>query len=196
MFSSMRSSSPQILFIDNYDSFTYNLIQAFSTLKASIQIFQNDQIPLDRLYALQPTHLVLGPGPRCPSEAGDLLSVLQYFYDKLPILGVCLGHQAIGEFFGARIDKANQVLHGKKDWLHHRQSNILTGLPSPLQVGRYHSLAIQSLPDCLQLEARAEDDTIMAISHRHYPIFGIQFHPESILTPQGYFILRNFLNIS
>ena len=191
----MLSSSPKILIIDNYDSFTYNLVQAFSIFKVSIQVFQNDQLSFNKLTALQPTHLVLGPGPRCPSEAGSLLSILEYFHDKIPVLGVCLGHQAIGEFFGASVCRANQVQHGKKDWLHHNRLNILQNLPDPLQVGRYHSLALQSLPSCLQIDAQTKDGTIMAISHQNHPIFGIQFHPESILTPKGHLILQNFLQI-
>lgn len=172
------------------------MIQAFSIFKTSIDIFQNDQLSFAQLKELNPTHLVLGPGPRCPSEAGSLLSILAYFHDKIPVLGVCLGHQAIGEFFGATVSQAKEVQHGKKDWLHHNQKNILQGLPAPFQIGRYHSLALEALPPCLQLDGKTQDGTIMAISHKHYPIFGIQFHPESILTPKGYQILHNFLRIS
>jgi anthranilate synthase/aminodeoxychorismate synthase-like glutamine amidotransferase len=184
------------LFIDNYDSFTHNLLQAFSVFEASIQVCQNDQVSAEEAIRHNPTHLVLGPGPRRPSEAGNLLAILEYFHDKIPVLGVCLGHQAIGKFFGAKVTKATKVQHGKKDWLHHQQSKLLKDLPNPLQIGRYHSLVLESLPSCLEIDAQASDGTIMAISHQDFPIFGVQFHPESILTPKGYLIFQRFLQIS
>ena len=193
--SDMPSPQPtiSILFIDNYDSFTYNLTQFFKGLHAKVHIYQNDRITLDEAIQLNPSHIVLGPGPGNPYQAGCTLDIIDYFHDKTPILGVCLGHQAIGVYFGATLDSARFIQHGKKDICLHSAKGLFCSLPSPLRIGRYHSLAIHSIPDILRIDAKSPDGTIMAITHTEFPVYGIQFHPESILTPQGYLLLEQFL---
>ena len=192
-----------LLMIDNYDSFTYNLVQYFGELGANVQVFRNDQITVQEIETLQPEHLVISPGPCTPNEAGISLESIQYFAGKLPILGVCLGHQSIGQAFGGRVIHARQVMHGKTSPIHHRNSSVFKGLDNPFEATRYHSLIIdkESLPDCLEITAWTESDTgemdeIMGIQHREYPIEGVQFHPESILTRQGHDLLQNFLSRS
>ncbi|WP_416884856.1 anthranilate synthase component II [Marinospirillum sp.] len=187
--------------IDNFDSFTYNLVQYFAELGASVIVERNDRLTLEQIEALNPTHLVISPGPCTPNEAGISLAAIQHFAGKLPILGVCLGHQAIGQAFGAKVVRAPQVMHGKTSWVEHQGQGVFAGLQQPLNVTRYHSLVIDeaSLPDCLEVTARvAQDDPtpglIMGVKHKSLPIEGVQFHPESILSQQGHALLKNFLN--
>lgn len=187
--------------IDNYDSFTYNLVQYFGELGADVQIFRNDQISVAEIEALQPTHLVISPGPCTPNEAGISLESITYFAGKIPILGVCLGHQSIGQAFGGQVIHARTAMHGKTSPVYHRDTGVFKGLENPFEATRYHSLIIakESLPDCLEITAWTEQDSgeideIMGVQHRSYPIEGVQFHPESILTRQGHDLLRNFLS--
>lgn len=189
-----------LLMIDNYDSFTYNLVQYFGELGQAVQVIRNDQIDLAGIAQLQPDYLVISPGPCSPTEAGVSVAAIQHFAGKIPILGVCLGHQSIGQAFGARIVRAQQVMHGKTSPVFHRQQGVFKQIANPVQVTRYHSLVIepQSLPDCLEVTAwTAHDDgrmeEIMAVRHTSLPIEGVQFHPESILTEQGHAMLNNFL---
>ncbi len=190
-----------LLMIDNYDSFTYNLVQYFGELGADVQIFRNDQISVAEIEALQPTHLVISPGPCTPNEAGISLESITYFAGKIPILGVCLGHQSIGQAFGGQVIHARTAMHGKTSPVYHRDTGVFKGLENPFEATRYHSLIIakESLPDCLEITAWTEQDSgeideIMGVQHRSYPIEGVQFHPESILTRQGHDLLRNFLS--
>jgi anthranilate synthase/aminodeoxychorismate synthase-like glutamine amidotransferase len=186
----------KIILIDNYDSFTYNLVQTFQALGVTVKVVKNNQVILDELIQFSPTHLLLGPGPSIPTNAGSTMKVLDYFATKIPILGVCLGHQAIGIHFGATLIKSTQVQHGKKDFIEHSKERLFKNLPSPLQVGRYHSLMLTDIPQELTIDAKSKDGTIMAISHKEFPIFGIQFHPESILSPRGTSVLSHFLEYS
>lgn len=192
-----------LVMIDNYDSFTYNLVQYFQELGANLQVFRHDQITLEQLADLQPEKIVISPGPCTPDQAGISMQVIDYFKDKLPILGVCLGHQSIGQVFGGQIIHADKVMHGKTSMVHHQQQGVFQNLPNPMQVTRYHSLVIatKSLPDCLTITAWTEYDdgsmeAIMGVKHKEYAIQGVQFHPESILTPQGKALLANFLQLS
>lgn len=182
-----------ILMIDNYDSFTYNLVQYLSELDEVVTV-RNDQITLEDIRALGPTHIVISPGPGTPAEAGISKDVILTFKGLIPILGVCLGHQSIGEIFGGRVIRASEPFHGKISRIHHEGKGILKGLPRPFNATRYHSLVVEeaSLPDDIEVTARTEDGTVMAIGHRDIPLFGVQFHPESILTESGMDILRNF----
>ncbi|OWF76308.1 anthranilate/aminodeoxychorismate synthase component II [Yersinia rohdei] len=188
-----------LLLIDNYDSFTYNLYQYFCELGAQVVVKRNDEIQLSDIERLSPSHLVISPGPCTPNEAGISLAAIQHFADKLPILGVCLGHQALGQSFGARIVRARQVMHGKTTAICHHGQGVFRGLNQPLTVTRYHSLVIapDSLPECFELTAWTEQegvvDEIMGIRHRTLPLEGVQFHPESILSEQGHQLLDNFL---
>ncbi|WP_145525120.1 aminodeoxychorismate synthase component II [Yersinia rohdei] len=188
-----------LLLIDNYDSFTYNLYQYFCELGAQVVVKRNDEIQLSDIEKLSPSHLVISPGPCTPNEAGISLAAIQHFADKLPILGVCLGHQALGQSFGARIVRARQVMHGKTTAICHHGQGVFRGLNQPLTVTRYHSLVIapDSLPECFELTAWTEQegvvDEIMGIRHRTLPLEGVQFHPESILSEQGHQLLDNFL---
>lgn len=188
-----------LVLIDNYDSFTYNVARYFKELGASIEVVRNDQITLQQLEQLPLTGLVISPGPCTPNEAGISLAAIQHFQDKLPILGVCLGHQAIGQVFGGEIVRAEQVMHGKTSAIEHRQGGLLKGLPSPFTVARYHSLVVEhrSLPDCLVVDGVSYNSQnvpeIMAMHHRHRPIFGVQYHPEAIQTEYGHQIFKNFL---
>lgn len=188
-----------LLLIDNYDSFTYNLYQYFCELGAQVVVKRNDEIQLTDIEALSPSHLVISPGPCTPNEAGISLAAISHFADKLPILGVCLGHQALGQAFGARIVRARQVMHGKTTAICHSNQGVFQGLNQPLTVTRYHSLIIdaESLPACFEVTAWTEQegkmDEIMGIRHRTLPLEGVQFHPESILSEQGHQLLANFL---
>jgi len=189
-----------LLMIDNYDSFTYNLVQYFGELGAEVQVFRNDQITVDEIEQLNPDHMVVSPGPCTPNEAGISLAAIEHFKGKLPILGVCLGHQSIGQAFGGKIVHAGQIMHGKTSLIHHKDIGVFHGLNNPLEATRYHSLVIEksSLPDCLEITAwtaceNGELDEIMGVRHREFMIEGVQFHPESILTEQGHEMLRNFL---
>ncbi|HDL7823973.1 TPA: aminodeoxychorismate synthase component II [Yersinia enterocolitica] len=188
-----------LLLIDNYDSFTYNLYQYFCELGAEVVVKRNDEVQLADIEKLSPSHLVISPGPCTPNEAGISLDAIRHFAGKLPILGVCLGHQALGQAFGARIVRAQQVMHGKTTAIRHSGQGVFRGLNQPLTVTRYHSLVIatDSLPDCFELTAWTEQDgvmdEIMGIRHRTLPLEGVQFHPESILSEQGHQLLDNFL---
>ncbi len=184
-----------ILLIDNYDSFTYNLYQFMGIFTDDIMVVRNDKITIDEIRQLKPEKIMLSPGPKSPKEAGICLDVVREFYDKVPILGICLGHQSIGEAFGGTVSYAKALFHGKQSTITHDQMGIFDGLPSPLKVARYHSLAVleEDLPDCLMVLARTADGEIMAMRHREYPVFGMQFHPESIYTEHGKKLLENFL---
>ena len=185
-----------LLMIDNYDSFTYNLVQYFGELGAQVKVFRNDEITLEQIEALHPAQLVISPGPCSPAEAGVSVAAIKAFAGKLPILGVCLGHQSIAAAFGGRIVHAQKLMHGKTSPVQHIDIGVFRGLPNPLTCTRYHSLAIEraSLPDCLQITAWTEDGEIMGVRHKTLDIEGVQFHPESILTEHGHDLLRNFLD--
>lgn len=190
-----------LLIIDNYDSFTYNLYQYFCELGADVLVKRNDELQLADIERLAPDRLVISPGPCTPDDAGISLAAIRHFADKLPILGVCLGHQALGQAFGARVIRARQVMHGKTSVITHDDAGVFSGLSQPLTVTRYHSLVIaaDSLPDCFAVtawsERDGEHDEIMGIRHRSLPLEGVQFHPESILSQQGHQLLDNFLKI-
>ncbi len=185
-----------ILVIDNYDSFTYNLVQYLFDLGQEVEVFRNDALDVPALRARRPAKLVVSPGPCTPREAGISVEAIRALSGEVPILGVCLGHQAIGEAFGGKVVRAQKVMHGKTTAIGHLARGLFAGLSSPMQVGRYHSLAIEreSMPSCLSTIAWAEDDReIMAVAHREHPTFGVQFHPESVLTPDGKRLLQNFV---
>ena len=184
-----------LLMIDNYDSFTYNLVQYLGELGAEVQVHRNDALTLEQIAAWKPEKIVLSPGPCTPSEAGICVPLIQRFAGEIPILGVCLGHQAIGQAFGGRIVRAGRVMHGKLSEVRHRGEGVFAGLNSPLTATRYHSLVIEraSLPTCLEITAESEDGEIMGVRHRDAAVEGVQFHPEAILTEQGHELLANFL---
>jgi anthranilate synthase/aminodeoxychorismate synthase-like glutamine amidotransferase len=184
-----------ILVIDNYDSFTYNLVQYLGELDQTIEVRRNDAITLDEIAEMAPDHLLLSPGPCTPTEAGICLALIKRFAGKIPILGVCLGHQSIGQAFGGRIVRARNVMHGKISAMTHNGSGVLTGLPSPFTATRYHSLVIEkeSCPECLEITATSEDGEIMAVRHKDLNVHGVQFHPESVLTEHGHQMLKSFL---
>ena len=191
-----------LLMIDNYDSFTYNLVQYFGELDQEVSVYRNDQITLEQIRELEPEHIVISPGPCTPSEAGISVAVIEEFMDQIPILGVCLGHQSIGQALGGRIVHAGRIMHGKTSDIHHRNSDVFSGLESPFVATRYHSLVIEqaSLPDCLDITAwttteSGDIDEIMGVRHKDFPVYGVQFHPESILTTFGHDLLRNFLQM-
>jgi anthranilate synthase component 2 len=181
--------------IDNYDSFTYNLVQYFGELGEDVRTYRNDEITIEAIEKLNPSRICISPGPCTPHEAGVSVPVLQHFAGKLPILGVCLGHQSIGAAFSGKIIRAQQVMHGKTSPIEHTGVGVFKNLPSPYTVIRYHSLAIarDSLPDCLEVTAWTADGEIMGVRHKSYPIEGVQFHPESILSDHGHTLLQNFL---
>ena len=185
----------KILMVDNYDSFTYNIVQYFGELGAAVTVVRNDEVSLADITAHAPTHLVISPGPCSPAEAGISVAAIRYFAGKLPILGVCLGHQAIGAAFGGKIIRAQQLMHGKTSVISTTQQGVFAGLPAQFTVNRYHSLAIErsSCPAELELTAWTDDGEIMGVRHRSLPIQGVQFHPESILTEHGHAMLKNFL---
>jgi len=184
-----------LLMIDNYDSFTWNLVQYLGELGADVHVHRNDAITLAEIAAWEPSHIVVSPGPCTPNEAGISVELIRAFAGKVPILGVCLGHQAIGQAFGGRIVRAQRVMHGKLSPVTHDGKGSFTGLPSPLAATRYHSLAIEraSLPADLEVTATADDGEIMGVRHRRFAVEGVQFHPEAILTEHGHALLRNFL---
>lgn len=184
-----------LLMIDNYDSFTYNLVQYFGELGQEVKVFRNDEIGLQQIEALQPKYLVISPGPCTPNEAGVSVPAIRHFAGKLPIMGVCLGHQGIGQAFDGRIVHAKQLMHGKVSPVKHRDVGMFRGLPNPVTCTRYHSLVIEreTLPDCLDVTAWTDDGEIMGVRHKTLPIEGVQFHPESILTDHGHAMLDNFL---
>jgi anthranilate synthase/aminodeoxychorismate synthase-like glutamine amidotransferase len=184
-----------IVIIDNYDSFTYNLTQYFGELGAEVQVYRNDAITPQELETLQPTHIVISPGPGDPSHAGISREVVRQLGGKIPILGVCLGHQCIGEVFGGKVVRSPQLMHGKTSLIHHDGDRLFDGVPEPFEATRYHSLIVdkETFPSELKIIARTATGDVMALRHREYPIVGVQFHPESILTPYGKQILKNFL---
>jgi anthranilate synthase/aminodeoxychorismate synthase-like glutamine amidotransferase len=184
-----------ILMIDNYDSFTYNLVQYLGQLGAEVQVFRNDRIGLEEIGDLAPEAIFLSPGPCSPKEAGITVEVIRTYHRRFPIFGVCLGHQAIGYAFGGNIVRAARLMHGKASRIRSDGKTIYRGLPNPFVAGRYHSLILEkdSVPDCLMVAAETEEGEIMGVRHREYPVEGIQFHPESILTPQGKRVMKNFL---
>jgi len=184
-----------LLMLDNYDSFTWNLVQYLGELGAAVKVVRNDAITLDEIEALAPTHIVITPGPCTPNEAGVSVPLIRRFAGRMPILGVCLGHQAIGQAFGARVIRAQRVMHGKLSSIVHDERGVFTGVPTPFNATRYHSLAIEreSLPPVLDITATADDGEIMAVRHRELPVEGVQFHPEAILTEHGRKLLGNFL---
>ena len=184
-----------LLMIDNYDSFTYNLVQYFGELGEDVAVFRNDEITPDEIIKLEPSFIVISPGPCTPMEAGVSISLIERYCEKIPILGVCLGHQSIGQAFGGKIIHAKQLMHGKTTLISHNDTGVFHNLPNPFTATRYHSLAIEekSLPDCLEITARAEDGEIMGVRHKDLAIQGVQFHPESFLTEHGQKLLRNFL---
>ena len=183
--------------IDNYDSFTYNLVQYLGILGADVEVRRNDRVSLEEIKAMQPERLVISPGPGVPESAGIIIPIIQRFYRHVPILGVCLGHQAIGVSFGARVVRAARLMHGKVSQISHDGRGVFRNVPNPFTATRYHSLAVEreSLPSSLEISAKAEDGEIMGLRHRDYPVHGIQFHPESILTQEGMRILENFLTL-
>ena len=188
--------------IDNYDSFTYNLVQYLGELGQEVRVFRNDQITLDEIEKLVPERIVISPGPCTPNEAGISLDVINHFKGKMPILGVCLGHQSIGQAFGGRVVHANSIMHGKTSEIYHTNKDVFKGLDSPFTATRYHSLVIEkdTLPECLEVTAWTKNDAgdideIMGVHHKEYPVSGVQFHPESILTSYGHELLNNFLQI-
>lgn len=192
-----------LLMIDNYDSFTYNVVQYFGELGADVKVFRNDEITIEEIEALNPDHLVISPGPCTPNEAGISVKVIEHFAGKLPILGICLGHQSIGQAFGGDIVRAGQVMHGKTSDVYHEDKGVFKDLNKPFIATRYHSLVIDknTLPDCLEVTAWTQNEDgsmeeIMGVQHKTLPIQGVQFHPESILTQHGHDLLNNFLKIA
>ncbi len=184
-----------IAVIDNYDSFTYNLVQYLGELGAELQVFRNDAISVDDLAALAPTHVVISPGPGAPDEGGISQAAIRRFAGRVPVLGVCLGHQCLGAVYGGKVGRAPRLMHGKTSRIFHTGSRLFEGLPSPFEGMRYHSLIVdEPVPACLEVTAFTAEGEVMALQHRHYPVFGVQFHPESVLTQHGKLILRNFLN--
>ena len=189
-----------LLMIDNYDSFTYNVVQYFGELGADVEVYRNDAITLEEISDRAPSHIVLSPGPCTPDKAGISLSVVEHFAGKVPLLGICLGHQSIGQAYGGDIVKAGQVMHGKLSAIKHNSTGVFENLDEPFTATRYHSLVIarNTLPDCLEVTAWTEDDSgnieeIMGVKHKDLPVEGVQFHPESILSQQGHALLKNFL---
>jgi len=190
-----NTETKMLLMIDNYDSFTYNLVQYFGELGAKVKVYRNDDITVEQIAAMKPSLLVVSPGPCSPAEAGVSVTAIREFAGKLPILGVCLGHQSIGAAFGGRVVRAKRPMHGKLSPVRHNDQGVFAGLPNPLVCTRYHSLAVEreSLPDCLDVTAWTDDGEIMGLRHRSLDIEGVQFHPESILSQQGHELLRNFV---
>jgi anthranilate synthase component 2 len=184
-----------LLMLDNYDSFTYNLVQYFGELGEDVRVYRNDEITLEEIAKLKPTRIVVSPGPCSPAEAGISVPLIREFAGKIPLLGVCLGHQSIGAAFGGEIVHAKQLMHGKTSLVHHNNVGVFAGLPNPLTVTRYHSLAIkrETLPNCLEVTAWTDDGEIMGVRHKTLDVEGVQFHPESILTERGHELLKNFL---
>ena len=184
-----------IAVIDNYDSFTYNLVQYLGELGAEVQVFRNDALSVEELEALQPSHIVISPGPGTPADAGISKEVIRRLGPQRPVLGVCLGHQCIGEVFGGKVVRAPRLMHGKTSPVFHTGSRLFAGVPSPFNATRYHSLIVIDLPDCLQATASTSEGELMGLQHSAYPVYGVQFHPESILTEAGMQILQNFLSL-
>jgi anthranilate synthase/aminodeoxychorismate synthase-like glutamine amidotransferase len=186
-----------ILVIDNYDSFTYNIVQLLGEMGAEINVVRNDQITLDGVQAMQPSHIVVSPGPGDPDDSGVSLDVLRQMGETTPILGVCLGHQCIGQVYGGVVRRAPRLMHGKTSMVYHEGDVLFAGVPNPFEATRYHSLIVEkaTLPDCLTITAFTDEGEIMGLRHKEFPVYGVQFHPESILTTFGTRILQNFLEI-
>ncbi|MBF0328042.1 MAG: aminodeoxychorismate/anthranilate synthase component II [Nitrospirae bacterium] len=186
-----------LLMIDNYDSFTYNLVQYLGELGEDVRVYRNDCVTISEIEKITPDRIVVSPGPCTPNEAGISIDVIKYFKGKLPILGVCLGHQSIGAAFGGDIIRAPKIMHGKTSLIHHDNKTIFKGLPNPFEATRYHSLIIkkETMPDCLEISAQTEDGVIMGVRHKEFRVEGVQFHPESILTSAGKDLLANFLKL-
>lgn len=184
-----------ILMIDNYDSFVYNLYQYIGIFDSDIRVIRNDKLTLEDIHRMAPERIVLSPGPKAPKDAGICLDVVKEFQDKIPILGICLGHQTIGQALGAIVSYAKELYHGKQSLIYHKGNSIFTDIDSPIKVARYHSLSVlkEGLPDCLEVLAETDDGEIMAMRHREYPVVGMQFHPESIYTQHGKRMIENFL---
>ena len=191
------TDSPTILVIDNYDSFTYNLVQYFGELGAEMEVHRNDQITLDEIREKAPSRICVSPGPCTPTEAGISCDVIREFGKDIPLFGVCLGHQSIGQVFGGDVVRAGKLMHGKTSLIHHEGKSVFAGIESPFEATRYHSLIVKrdTLPNSLEVTAKTEDGTIMGLQHKEFPIHGVQFHPESILTASGKKILKNFLEL-
>ena len=187
-----------MLLIDNYDSFTYNLVQAFAAMGADVKVYRNDAITVEEALALEPTHLVISPGPGRPEDAGVSLDMIATFAGRIPVLGVCLGHQSLVQHFGGEIVRAERLMHGKTSMVKHDGKTIFDGISQPFEVGRYHSLCAEqeSLPDELELTAETERGEIMAVRHKTLPLEGVQFHPESVLTPEGDHLMANFMRMT
>ncbi len=185
----------KLFMLDNYDSFTYNIVQYFGELGAEVIVARNDEINIEEIEAMDPDLICVSPGPCTPAEAGISIEVIKHFAGKIPILGVCLGHQSIGAAFGGHVIRAKQLMHGKTSTITHHGTDIFTDIPSPYTVTRYHSLAIErdTLPECLEVTAETEDGEIMAVAHKELPVFGVQFHPESVLSDYGHELFNNFL---
>ena len=194
----MRNGVHMLLMIDNYDSFTYNLVQYFGQLGEHVAVYRNDRISLEEIERLAPERIVISPGPCTPSEAGISVPAVKRFAGKIPILGVCLGHQSIGEAFGGIVVRSAHLMHGKTSPIRHNGKGLFRGLPDPFQATRYHSLVVErsTFPDCLEITAWVEEGEVMGLQHKELPIWGVQFHPESILTERGMDILRNFLEMT
>lgn len=184
-----------ILLIDNYDSFTYNLYQAIAAEYKNVKVVLNNKITLEEIEALNPKGIVISPGPGRPEAAGVSMDAIRRFGKTIPILGVCLGHQAIGLVFGAQVNRCSDIMHGKESLVHHHDEHLFKGMPKPFKAGRYHSLLVENLPAELVVDATTSDGIVMGMHHKEYPIYGVQFHPESILTPDGTKIIRNFLEV-
>ncbi len=186
-----------ILVIDNYDSFTYNLVQYLGELGADLQVVRNDKFRIEQIAVWKPERIVISPGPCTPKEAGLSCDVVRACGERIPILGVCLGHQCIGHVYGGEVGRAREVMHGKTSMIHHEGCGIFSGLPEPFEATRYHSLIVrrENLPECLQITAWTDDGIIMGLRHKAFPVFGVQFHPESILTRDGKMLLKNFLEM-
>lgn len=186
-----------LLIIDNYDSFTYNLVQYFGELGAEMKIIRNDAMSVAEISALQPSRICISPGPCTPNEAGVSCAVIEAFGPHIPILGVCLGHQSIGQVYGGDVIRADRLMHGKTSPIHHNGTSVFQGVPSPFEATRYHSLIVkrETLPECLEITAWTAEDEIMGLRHKQYPVHGVQFHPESILTQEGMHLLKNFLSL-
>jgi len=191
-------STPHVVIVDNYDSFTYNLFQYLAELGAKVDVFRHDQITVDGIRDLSPTHLVISPGPKTPDEAGISLDAIREMAGEVPILGVCLGHQAIGQAFGGRVVRGEEPVHGKTSEIEHDGRTVFAGLPDPMTATRYHSLVVEraTLPDVLEVSAWCDGDVIMGLRHRDLPVEGVQFHPESILSAEGRGLLGNFLGMT
>ncbi len=194
----MNHENVRILLIDNYDSFTYNLVQAFAAQGAEVLVYRNDEIERDQALELEPTHLVISPGPGRPEEAGVSLAMIDTFAEKVPMLGVCLGHQCLVSHFGGEIVRAERLMHGKTSMVKHDNKTVFAGLSEPFEAGRYHSLCAEhdSLPDSLELTAQTARGEIMGVRHRELPLEGVQFHPESVLTPEGDKLMNNFMRMT